>query len=175
MAHQTIGLATLGRNTALLEGYDAAPVQLHLARGPVAPSGEFPPRSRVGRPPRAGFRLARGLDAPGARPRLDREPSAPSSKFSSRSRASRARRLHTCSPAGAFNALTFAGVQVKDESTPLRAWESRPGTAPPTPLARPFPPLCNAVRQGQQQPRGTVPPTPVRLAHHTHEKRQRSP
>jgi hypothetical protein len=32
--------------------------------------------------------------------------------------------------------LTLAGVQVKGESTPLRAWESCPGTAPPTPVAR---------------------------------------
>jgi hypothetical protein len=46
---------------------------------------------------------------------------------------------------------------------PRRAWESRPGTAPPTPPARPSPPLCDAVRHGQQQPCGTVPPTPVRL------------
>jgi hypothetical protein len=49
-AHETIGLATLGRNSAPLEGYNTAPVQLHLARGPVTPSGEVPSRSRVGRP-----------------------------------------------------------------------------------------------------------------------------
>jgi hypothetical protein len=59
---------------------------------------------------------------------------------------SRARRLHTYSPAGGFDALTFAGAQVKDESTPRRAWESRPGTAPPTPMVRPSPPLCDVVR-----------------------------
>jgi hypothetical protein len=46
----------------------------------------------------------------------------------------------------------------------LRAWESCPCTALPTPVARPFPPLCDAVRHDQQQPRGTVPPTPVRPA-----------
>jgi hypothetical protein len=66
-------------------------------------------------------------------------------------------------------------VQVKGESTPLRAWESRPDTAPPTPLARPSPPLCSAVRRGQQQPRGTVPPTPVQPTRRTLEKGRRSP
>jgi hypothetical protein len=71
--------------------------------------------------------------------------------------------------------MTFAGAQVKDESTPLRVWESRPGTAPPTPLARPSPPLCNVVRRGQQQPRGTVPPTPVRPTRRTLEKGRRNP
>jgi hypothetical protein len=50
MAHQTIGLATLGRDSAPLEGNGVAPVQLRPARGPVAPSGEVPSRSRVGRP-----------------------------------------------------------------------------------------------------------------------------
>jgi hypothetical protein len=72
--------------------------------------------------------------------------------------------------AGAFNALIFAGAQVKGESTPLRAWESRPGTAPPTPLARPSPPLCIAVRRGRQQPRGIVPHTPVRPTRRTLKK-----
>jgi hypothetical protein len=55
------------------------------------------------------------------------------------------------------------------------AWESRPGTAPPTPLARPSPPLCDIVWHGQQQPRGTVPPTPIRPTHRTLEKGQQSP
>jgi hypothetical protein len=95
-------------------------------------------------PPRASFRLARGHHGPAA--------SLPAP------------------PAGAFNALTFAGVQVKGESTPLCAWESCPGTAPPTPVASPSPPLCDAMRHGQQQPRGTEPPTPVRLAHRNLEK-----
>jgi hypothetical protein len=174
--HQTIGLGTLGRNSASLEGHGAAPVQLRLARGPVAPSGEVPSHSRVGcpleqdsaslggwtpplaqapvstesqAPPRAGFRLARGRHGPAA--------SIPAP------------------PAGAFNALTSAGVQVKGESTPLRAWESCPGTAPPTIVARPSPPLCDVVRHGQQQPRGTVPPTPIRSARRTLEEGQRSP
>jgi hypothetical protein len=53
---------------------------------------------------------------------------------------------------------------------PLRARESCPATAPPTPVARPSPPLCDAVRRGQQPPRGTVPPTPVRPAHCSVEK-----
>jgi hypothetical protein len=58
---------------------------------------------------------------------------------------------------------------------PQRAWESRPGTAPPTPPARPSPPLCDTVWHGQQQPRGTVPPTPVRPTRRTLEKGRQSP
>jgi hypothetical protein len=99
--------------------------------------------------PRASFRLARGVHGPAA--------SIPAS------------------PAGAFNALIFVGVQVKGESTPLRAWESCPGTTPPTPVARQSPPLCDAMRHGQQPPRGTVPPTPVRPAHCTLEKGRQNP
>jgi hypothetical protein len=37
------------------------------------------------------------------------------------------------------------------------------------------PPLCDAVRHGQQPPRGTVPPTPVRPVHHTLEKGWQNP
>jgi hypothetical protein len=48
-------------------------------------------------------------------------------------RGSRARCLRTCSSSEAFNALTSVGIQVKGESTPLRVWESCPGTTPPTP------------------------------------------
>jgi hypothetical protein len=160
--HQTIGLATLGRNSAPLEGYGAAPVQLRLARGPVAPSGEVPPCSRVGRPlarglvsiesrapPRASFHLARGHHGPAA--------SIPTP------------------PAGALNTLTFAGAQVKGDAAPLRAWESCLGTAPPTPVARPSPPLYDVVQHGQQQPHGTVPPTPVRPARCTLKEAQLSP
>jgi hypothetical protein len=137
-------------------------VRLCLARGLDVPSGEVPPRSGAGRPlergpvsiesqapPRASFRLARGYHGPAA--------SIPAP------------------PEGAFNALTFVGVQVKGESAPLRAWESCPGTAPPTILARPSPPLCDTVRHGQQLPHGTVPPTPVRPAHRTLEKGWQSP
>jgi hypothetical protein len=40
---------------------------------------------------------------------------------------------------------------------------------------RPSPPLCDTVRHGQQQPRGTVPPTPVRPTRRTLEKGQQSP
>jgi hypothetical protein len=58
---------------------------------------------------------------------------------------------------------------------PRRAWESRPSIALPTPPVRPSPPLCDAVRHDQQQPRGTVPPTPVRLTRCTLEKGRRSP
>jgi hypothetical protein len=160
--HQTISLATLGQNSASLEGRSPPRVRFRLARGSDAPSSGIPPRSGAGRPlergpvsiesqapPRASIRPARGHHGPAA--------SIP------------------VPPVGAFNALTFAGAQVKDESTPLRAWESRPSTAPPTPLARPTPPLCNAVRPGQQQPCGTVPPTPVRPTCRTLEKGQRSP
>jgi hypothetical protein len=100
-------------------------------------------------PPRASFRLARGGHGP--------LPPIPAP------------------PAGAFNALTPAGVQVKRKPTPLHAWESCPSTAPPTPVAWPSPPLCDAVRRGQQPPRGTIPPTPVRPALRTLEKGQRNP
>jgi hypothetical protein len=37
------------------------------------------------------------------------------------------------------------------------------------------PPLCDTVQHGQQPPRGTVPPTPVRPAHRTLEKGRRNP
>jgi hypothetical protein len=149
-------------NSASIEGRLPPQVRFHLARGSVAPSGGIPPRSGAGRPlergpvsiesrapPRASLRLARGYHGHAA--------SIPAP------------------PARAFNALIFAGAQVKDESTPLHAWESRPGTAPPTPLARPSPPLCSAVWRGQQQPRGTVPPTPVRPMHRTLKQGRRSP
>jgi hypothetical protein len=58
---------------------------------------------------------------------------------------------------------------------PRRAWESHPGTASPTPLKRPSLPLCDAVQHGRQQPRGTVPPTHVRLTCRTIEKGRRRP
>jgi hypothetical protein len=116
----------------------------------------------AGRPPRAG-------------PRLERGPNAPSSNFPSRSRASRAAAPIPAPPTGAFNALTPAGIRVKGESTPLRARESRPATALPTPMARPSPPLCDAMRRGQQPPRGPVPPTPIRPAHCTLEKGRWNP
>jgi hypothetical protein len=58
-AHQTVGLATIGRNSASLKEHGAALVTLRLARGLVAPSGEVPPRSGLGAPssgipPRSG-------------------------------------------------------------------------------------------------------------------------
>jgi hypothetical protein len=64
---------------------------------------------------------------------------------------------------------------VKDESTPRYAWESHPGTVPPTPPVRPSPPLCDAERHGQRHSRGTVPPTPIRPTHYTLERGRRSP
>jgi hypothetical protein len=176
MAHQTGGLATLERNSASLEAGGAAlvkasshsrsgappRVRLRLARGLGTPSSGIPPRSGAGRPlergpvsiksrapPRADFRLAQGYHGPTA--------SIP------------------VPPTGGFNALTFAGARVKGESMPRRAWESRPGTASPTPPTRPSLPLCGAVRHGQQQPRGPVLPTLVRLTRHTLEKGWRSP
>jgi hypothetical protein len=58
---------------------------------------------------------------------------------------------------------------------PRRAWESHPGTATTTPPARPSPPLCDAVRHGQQQPHCSVPPTTVWPTRRTLEKGRRSP
>jgi hypothetical protein len=174
-ASHKIGPATLGRNSASLEGYGAASVQIRLARGSDAPSSEVPSRSRVGRPssgtpPRSGAGRP-----PRTRPRLDREPNAPSSELLSRSRASRAAAPIPAPPTRAFNALTPADVRVKGESTPLCARESCPATAPPTPVARPSLPLCDVVRHGQQLPHGTVPPTPVRPAHRTLKKGRQNP
>jgi hypothetical protein len=114
-------------------GVGVALVKPRLARRPVTPSGEVPPRSEAGRPLERGPASLEGWTPPRARTRLDRELNAPLSKAPPRSRTSRARRLYTCSPAGAFNALTRAGARVKGESTPRRTWESRSGTAPPTP------------------------------------------
>jgi hypothetical protein len=161
-AHQIVGPTTFRRNSASLEGHDTALANLRLARWLDAPSGEVPPRSRAGQPPRARSRLARGLDTP-------------SSEVPPRSRTSWARCLHTCSPTGAFNALTFAGAQVKDEYTPRRTWESRPGAVPPTPPVRPSPPLCDAVRHGRCQSRDTVPPTLVRLMRRALERGRQNP
>jgi hypothetical protein len=157
--------------------------ELRSARGVRHRLSTNPPRSWVDRPLEWGSvslegrkTLERdsapleGWTPPRARPRLDREPNAPSSEFPSRSRASRATAPIPAPPVGAFNALTPAGVQVKGESTPLCARESRPAAALPTPVARPSPPLCDAVRHGQQPPRGTVLPTPVRPVHRTLEK-----
>jgi hypothetical protein len=175
-AHQTVGPVTLGQSSASLEGHDTALANLCLTQGLVAPSGEVPPPSRAGRPPRVSFRLARGPVAPlergfaslgrwtppRARFRFARGPHGPAASI-------------PAPPKGAFNALTFAGARVKDESTPRRVWESRPGAVPPTPPVRPSPPLCNAVRHGRCQSRDTVPPTLVRLTRHTLERGRRSP
>jgi hypothetical protein len=57
---------------------------------------------------------------------------------------------------------------------PQRVWESHPGTAPPPPV-RPSPPLRDVVRHGQQLPRDTMSPTPVRPMRRTLEKGRRSP
>jgi hypothetical protein len=154
---------------------NAALVKLHLARGSVAPSGEVPPRSRAGRPLERDSASLGGWTPPRARSRPDRELSAPSSGFRLARGHHRPATSIPAPPTGGFNALTFAGAQVKDESMPRRAWESRPDTASPTPPVRPSLPLCDAVRHGQQQLRGTVPPTLVRSTCRTLEKGQRSP
>jgi hypothetical protein len=100
-------------NFASLVGRPPPRVRNRLARGSDAPSSGTPPRSGAGRPlargpisiesrapPRASFRLARGHHGSAA--------SIPAP------------------PAGAFNALTSAGVQVKGKSMPLRAWNHAP-------------------------------------------------
>jgi anti-sigma factor RsiW len=91
-AHQADGPATLKQNFAPLEGCGTTQANFRLARGLDAPSSEVLPRSRGGHPPRVRFRLARGPRGLAA--------SAPPPLT------------------GAFKALTFAGAQVKDESTP---------------------------------------------------------
>jgi hypothetical protein len=106
-ARQTIGPATPGRNLAPLEGYGAAPVQIRLARGSVAPSSEHLSRSRVGRPssgtpPRSG----------GWTPPLARGPATIENQAPPRASSRLARGVHRpaasipAPPAGAFNALT---------------------------------------------------------------------
>jgi hypothetical protein len=64
MAHQTVGLAILGRNSASLKGHGAAMANLHLARGLVAPSGEVPPRSGARRPLERGSASLEALMGP---------------------------------------------------------------------------------------------------------------
>jgi hypothetical protein len=160
-AHQTGGPATLGWNSASLEGQGTALANLRLARGPVAPSSEVPPRSGAGRPLERGSASLGGSTAPRTRFRLARGPHGLAASI-------------PAPPTGAFNALTFTGAQVKDESTPRCAWESRPGAILPTPQVRPSPPLCDAVRHGRCQSRDTVPPTLVRLTHRALERGRRN-
>jgi hypothetical protein len=68
MAYQTVGLATLGRHSASLEGHGATLVKLRLARESVAPSGEVPPHSGAWRP------LERDFASLGGWPPLERGP-----------------------------------------------------------------------------------------------------
>jgi hypothetical protein len=117
--------------------------ELRSARGTRGRPGTTSPRSRASRPlgwgsvslegrtpPRAELRLTRGLDAPP----LARGPFSIESQTPPRASFRLARGHHgpaapiPAPPTGAFNALTPAGVQIKGESTPLRAWESCPGT-----------------------------------------------
>jgi hypothetical protein len=144
-------------------------VKLCLDRGLVAPSsGAGHPLERHSAslggwtPPRAWSCLDRELNTPLARFRLARGPHGPATSI-------------PAPPTRALNALTCAGAQVKDESTPRRAWESRLGTVPQTLPVRPFPPLCDVVRHGQRQSCGTVPPTPVRPTRRTLKRGRRSP
>jgi hypothetical protein len=130
-----------------LEGHGAAPVQLRLKCQPL---------------PQVRFRLARGSDAPssgtpprsGAERPLARGPVSIESQAPPRASFCLAREHHgpTASipapPAGAFNALTSAGTQVKGESTPLRAWESCPALLRQLPWRghpRHYATLCNMV------------------------------
>jgi hypothetical protein len=140
MARQTIGPATLGQNSAPLEGYSTTSRQIRLARGVDHPieRGSVSLKGRTTLERDSASLEGWTPPPPRASPRLDREPNAPSIKSPSRSRASRATAPIPAPPAGAFNALTPACVQVKGKSTPLHAWESCPGTAPPTPLSRPL-------------------------------------
>jgi hypothetical protein len=122
------------------------------------------------------YRLARGLDAP-----LERGLASLGGWTPPRARFRLARGPHGLTataptpPTGAFNALTFAGAQVKDESTPRRAWESHPGAVPPTPPVRPSPPLCDTMRHGRCQSCDTVPPTLIRLTRRALERGRRNP
>jgi hypothetical protein len=109
--------------------------------------GRAPPRCRS--PSRARFCLARGPHGLAA--------AAPAA------------------PIGAFNALTFASAQVKDESTPRRAWESCLGAVPPTPPVKPSPPLCDAVRHGRCQSCDTVMPTLVQLTRRALKRGRQNP
>jgi hypothetical protein len=108
--------------------------------------------------PSGEVRLARGLNAPSGEVRLARGLSDPSGEVHLARGPLHARHPRSCSRTRAFNALT-----PQDCATTWHAWESRPGAVPPTPRGRPSPPLYNTVRRGQCQPRGTVPPTFVRL------------
>jgi hypothetical protein len=148
--------------------------ELRFVRGARCRTGTTPPRSRAGRPS-SGIPPRSGAERP-----LERGPVSIERRAPPRASFCLARGHHgpaasiPAPPTEGFNALTFAGALVKDESTPRRTWESHPGTAPPTLPARPSP-LCDAVRHGQQQPHGTVPPSPVRPTHRTLEKGWRSP
>jgi hypothetical protein len=58
---------------------------------------------------------------------------------------------------------------------PRCAWESRLSAIPPTPRARPSPPLYGTMRRGRCQLCGTVPPTFVRLTRQALEGGRRNP
>jgi hypothetical protein len=163
--------------------------ELRFARGWRCRIGKTSPRSRAGPPLGRRFRLVRGLGTPpsGIPPRsgagrpLERGPVSIESWAPPRADFRLTRGHHgpaasiSAPPTGEFNALAFAGARVKDESMPRHAWGSRPGTAPPTPSARRSPPLCDAVRRGQQLSHGTVPPTLVRPTRRTLEKGRQIP
>jgi hypothetical protein len=120
---------------------------LRIARGWRCRTGKSFTSLEGGSPPRVRFCLTRGLGTPssgilprsGARRPLERGPVSIKSRAPPRVDFRLARGYHgpTASipapPTGGFNALTFAGAWVKDESTLRRAWESRPGTAPQLP------------------------------------------
>jgi hypothetical protein len=106
-AHQEIGPATLGRNSAPLERNSDAPAQLCLAHGTVTPLSEVPSRSRVGlppsgTPPRSGARCPLSCEVP-PRSRAER----PLERvFVSLEGGHRPAASIPAPPVGAFNALT---------------------------------------------------------------------
>jgi hypothetical protein len=85
----------------------------------------------------------------------------------------------TTPPTIAFNVLTHAGAQVRDESAPCRpsdtAWESYPVVVSSTLPVRPSPPLYGTLQQGQRQLHDTVLPTLIRPARRTLERGRRNP
>jgi hypothetical protein len=102
----------LGRNPASLEGDNAVPLKLRLARGLDAPSGKTPPRSRATHPLRQDSTSLEGWTPPRVILRLARGLCAPSGGTPARLRLSRVRRPAAptpTSPIGALNTLTQRG------------------------------------------------------------------
>jgi hypothetical protein len=92
------GWAPLGRISASLEGPAPPRANLRLTRGPRAPSGESPPRSRAPRPLGRISASLEGLAPPLVNLRLARGDDAPSRNSLLRSRPTRARDTRAHSP-----------------------------------------------------------------------------